>query len=150
MTCVSSNDSYATSSTMQSATTSRTVASRSLPTSVAGAPYSSSPTADQFVPADDIERLLQPFQRAGTDRINHGQGIGLGLSIVRAIVTAHHANLTLSPRPHGGLRIEVSFPAPTRQNKRLPHKVTDPDPASRQQSGRSESSGSASVSGSGR
>jgi signal transduction histidine kinase len=64
------------------------------------------------LPAGDIERLLQPFQRAGTDRTKHGEGLGLGLSIVQAIAAIHHAKLTLSPRPHGGLRIEVSFPAP--------------------------------------
>ena len=63
------------------------------------------------VPASDLERLLQPFQRAGTDRTSHGDGLGLGLSIVHAIATAHHATLTLTPQPEGGLRIEVIFPA---------------------------------------
>jgi len=82
-----------------------------------------------LVPAGDIERLLQPFQRAGTDRTTHGDGLGLGLSIVHAIATAHHANLTLNSQPKGGMRIEVSFPAPTSQNKPSPHKVKTPSPA---------------------
>jgi signal transduction histidine kinase len=69
------------------------------------------------VPDGDSERLLQPFQRASADRTKHGEGLGLGLSIVQAIATIHHANLTLTPRPHGGLRIEVSFPAPTVHDK---------------------------------
>jgi signal transduction histidine kinase len=72
------------------------------------------------VPAGEVERLLQPFQRAGTDRTIHGEGLGLGLSIVHAIATAHHANLTLNPQPRGGLRIEVSFPTPTSQHKPSP------------------------------
>jgi signal transduction histidine kinase len=80
------------------------------------------------VPAGDIERLTQPFQRAGTDRTSHGDGLGLGLSIVHAIATVHRASLTIIPRPRGGLRIEVSFPAPTRHHKQSPHKVTGPNP----------------------
>jgi signal transduction histidine kinase len=64
------------------------------------------------VPPGEIERLLQPFQRASADRTAHGEGLGLGLSIVLAIATAHDAGLTLNPQPKGGLRIEVSFPAP--------------------------------------
>ena len=38
---------------------------------------------------------------------------GLGLSIVRAIATAHAATITAQPRPGGGLAIDVSFPPPT-------------------------------------
>ena len=84
--------------------------------------------AGPVLPAGDIERLLQPFQRAGADRTSHGDGLGLGLSIVQAIATIHHAKLTLTPRTHGGLRIEVSFPAPTRQNEQLAHNVIGPSP----------------------
>jgi signal transduction histidine kinase len=71
-----------------------------------------------IVPPGEIERLLQPFQRAGTDRTTHDEGFGLGLSIVLAIATAHDADLTLNPRPKGGLRIEVSFPAPATSHDR--------------------------------
>jgi signal transduction histidine kinase len=56
------------------------------------------------VPAEAVDRLLQPFQRLGTDRTGHGEGIGLGLSIVQAIAQAHGATLTISPQPSGGLR----------------------------------------------
>jgi signal transduction histidine kinase len=75
------------------------------------------------VAARDVERLRQPFQRAGGDRISNGDGVGLGLSIVQAIATAHHATLTLTPRPAGGLQIEVSFPSragPPRRSPREP------------------------------
>jgi signal transduction histidine kinase len=62
------------------------------------------------VPASEVERLLQPFQRADIGRATQSDGSGLGLSIVLAVATAHSANLTLDPRQEGGLGIEVSFP----------------------------------------
>ena len=64
------------------------------------------------ISADELERLLQPFRRRGADRIGHGDGHGLGLSIIDAIATAHGATLTLQPQPAGGLKIEVRFPDP--------------------------------------
>jgi histidine kinase/DNA gyrase B/HSP90-like ATPase/sodium/hydrogen exchanger family protein len=60
-----------------------------------------------FVPAAEVARLFQPFQRLGADRV--GQGAGLGLSIVQAISDAHGATLHTRPRPTGGLYIEVAF-----------------------------------------
>ncbi len=61
------------------------------------------------VPQSEIERLLQPFQRLGADRIGHQEGLGLGLSIVAAIATAHDAKLVISPGQAGGLDVEVRF-----------------------------------------
>jgi signal transduction histidine kinase len=62
------------------------------------------------IPESEIERLMQPFQRLASDRTGHGEGLGLGLSIVTAIADAHGARLTLSPLPEGGLHASVSFP----------------------------------------
>jgi signal transduction histidine kinase len=62
------------------------------------------------IPAADIDRLFQPFQRL-TARTSNGNGHGLGLSIVAAIATAHGATLTTRARPEGGLHIQVSCPA---------------------------------------
>lgn len=64
----------------------------------------------RHVPADQIDRLLQPFQRLKPDRTGDTTGHGLGLSIVRAITTAHHATLQIEPNPDGGLHVCVSFP----------------------------------------
>jgi signal transduction histidine kinase len=66
------------------------------------------------VPADDIPRLLQPFQRGTQDRVGHGDGVGLGLSIVAAVAAAHDAELSLEAAAAGGLRVEVRFPAAER------------------------------------
>lgn len=63
------------------------------------------------VPATVVERLFEPFQRLGPDRTGHREGVGLGLSIVRAIADAHDAAVQIRARPEGGLVIEVAFPA---------------------------------------
>lgn len=66
----------------------------------------------QVIPPAEVSRLLQPFRRLGPRRARRDGGHGLGLSIVRAITTAHGAAITLQPRPGGGLAIEVTFPSP--------------------------------------
>jgi signal transduction histidine kinase len=64
------------------------------------------------VPLTEIDRLFQPFQRLDPHRTHHKNGHGLGLSIVRAIATAHGATITARPEPEGGLSAAVTFPAP--------------------------------------
>jgi signal transduction histidine kinase len=61
------------------------------------------------IPADQVERLLQPFQHLDGKRSSDHEGLGLGLSIVAAIADAHDATLSVHPQPHGGLAIRVSF-----------------------------------------
>jgi len=62
------------------------------------------------IPAAALDRLFQPFQRMIPERTSRGDGMGLGLSIVQAIAEAHGASVTASPRPGGGLVVEVAFP----------------------------------------
>ena len=62
------------------------------------------------IPAAQVGRLLQPFQRLSSQRPAGDHGLGLGLPIVAAIARAHHATLTVSPGSCGGLDIRVSFP----------------------------------------
>jgi len=68
------------------------------------------------IPPGELDRLFQPFQRLGDERVRQrrddGHGLGLGLAIVRAIAVAHGAELTARPRAEGGLDITVSFPQP--------------------------------------
>jgi signal transduction histidine kinase len=63
---------------------------------------------------DDLDRLYQPFQRLNPDHNGDRYGLGLGLSIVNAIATAHGATIATQALPDGGLEIEVAFPPATR------------------------------------
>jgi signal transduction histidine kinase len=73
------------------------------------------------IPAPDMGRLFQPFWRQGTTRTRHDGGLGLGLSIVHAIATAHNAILSAHPQPDGGIHLTIAFPNPsTGGNGRIP------------------------------
>ena len=66
------------------------------------------------IPATEVERLFQPFQRLGPRPARRDGGHGLGLSIVRSIATAHGAVIGALAMPEGGLAVDVTFlpPAP--------------------------------------
>jgi signal transduction histidine kinase len=78
------------------------------------------------VPAAEIDRLLQPFQRLVPDRVGDGNGLGLGLSIVAAIAAAHDATLEIRSGADGGLEIEMSFLRPEGAELTLPSEVRGP------------------------
>jgi signal transduction histidine kinase len=81
------------------------------------------------VPEDQLQRLFQPFQRLSADRNDHHSGHGLGLAIVNAVTRAHHAALTTTARPQGGLTVTVRFvPSPERASPQdaLAGKAFDP------------------------
>jgi signal transduction histidine kinase len=72
------------------------------------------------VPAEEVDRLLRPFQRLGPDRLGHRDGLGLGLSIVAAIADAHDASLDVQPGVNGGLEVQVRFPPAADGDRHLP------------------------------
>jgi signal transduction histidine kinase len=82
-------------------------------------PFLSIANSGPTIPANEIERLFEPFERLGATRTGHNNGHGLGLSIVQAIASAHDAELSASARPDGGLTINISFPSAVRARSRL-------------------------------
>ena len=78
----------------------------------AGRPFVAVANTGPVVAPGEIHRLFEPFQRLGAGSAQNADGLGLGLSIVQAIATAHDATLTARAQPGGGLDITVSFPAP--------------------------------------
>ncbi|MDQ1718828.1 MAG: hypothetical protein QOE89_2781 [Pseudonocardiales bacterium] len=61
------------------------------------------------VAPDEVMGLFDAFRRGGRARTSQ-RGAGLGLSIVRAIVDAHHGSIRAEALPEGGLRVEISLP----------------------------------------
>ncbi|PPK68285.1 ATP-binding protein [Actinokineospora auranticolor] len=78
---------------------------------VAGHPVLSVRNSGQVVPAEAVSSLFEPFRRLTGDRVNHRDGAGLGLSIVRSIVAAHDGGVSAEPGTQGGLRVDVTLPS---------------------------------------
>ena len=57
-----------------------------------------------------VRELARPFRRLASDRTRSEDGVGLGLSIVAAIVAAHDGKLELRARPEGGLSVTIGLP----------------------------------------
>jgi signal transduction histidine kinase len=81
------------------------------------------------VPPEQVERLVEPFQRL--HRVADDGHHGLGLSIVSAIASAHDASLTVRARLTGGLSVEVGFPTSVLASDSAPaEKASQPQPVS--------------------
>jgi signal transduction histidine kinase len=78
---------------------------------VAATPAITVSNSGPHVPAEAVSMLFEPFRRLGAERVNHAGGVGLGLSIVRSIVTAHHGTISAQARPEGGLTIAIDLPS---------------------------------------
>lgn len=59
------------------------------------------------VAPDEERRLFEPFVRGAA---NGTRGAGLGLSIVRAVVTSHDGEISSTAQPTGGMDIAVHLP----------------------------------------
>jgi len=56
------------------------------------------------IPADEVERLFQPFHG------HFARGTGLGLAIVHRIVTDYRGEIQVSSRPGAGTTVVVRLP----------------------------------------
>jgi signal transduction histidine kinase len=66
------------------------------------------------IPTSELRRLFQPFHRPLPRPPDGAAGAGLGLAIVLTIAAAHDAKVVARAQPHGGLRIDIRFPAVAR------------------------------------
>ena len=63
------------------------------------------------VPAGEARLLFDRFYRLDRSRSRKTGGFGLGLSIVKSVVTAHQGTVELQAPEEGGLRVTVTLPA---------------------------------------
>ena len=64
-----------------------------------------------LVPHDSVDALFEPFRRAESRMSS--DGVGLGLSIVRAVGEAHNATLDARAGIDGGLVVTLTMPCRT-------------------------------------
>jgi signal transduction histidine kinase len=62
------------------------------------------------IPAEDMDRVFEPFHRLEQSRNRETGGVGLGLPIARNMLRAHGGDVVLKNRPEGGLRAIVTLP----------------------------------------
>lgn len=62
------------------------------------------------LPRQDAERVFDRFFRAAPERDRDTGGAGLGMSIVKAVVQAHHGTVDLDTAPGEGLTVRVRLP----------------------------------------
>ncbi|RYD94289.1 MAG: ATP-binding protein, partial [Sphingomonadales bacterium] len=62
------------------------------------------------LPAAALETMFRPFERGEPSRNRATGGIGLGLSIARAIAQEHGGSLVLANRANGGLEAICRLP----------------------------------------
>ncbi len=68
------------------------------------------------MPNDQAARAFERFYRADTSRSRGSGGSGLGLSIVDALVAAHHGSVRLDTQPGNGVTITIDLPVAARAN----------------------------------
>lgn len=70
--------------------------------------------ADQGIgiPPEEQERIFEPFHRLDTGDRRRVRGIGLGLSLVREVVTLHGGSIRVESAPGQGSRFLVTLPRP--------------------------------------
>jgi signal transduction histidine kinase len=61
------------------------------------------------IAAEEIPRIWERLYRG--DKSRHEKGLGLGLSLVRAVVQAHHGEVTVESRPGQGSIFVITLPA---------------------------------------
>jgi len=62
------------------------------------------------IPAEEQERIFEPFYRRGSELRRETTGVGIGLTIVRHIVTAHHGRVWVESTPGEGSRFLIEVP----------------------------------------
>lgn len=60
------------------------------------------------IPPEDIAKIWDRLYRG--DKSRSQRGLGLGLSVVKAVVHAHHGEVHVTSQPGRGARFSLAFP----------------------------------------
>lgn len=63
------------------------------------------------IPAEELEKVFDPFYRLENSRSRDTGGTGLGLTIARNIIEQHGGTINLRNHPEGGLEVSVTLPS---------------------------------------
>ena len=63
------------------------------------------------IPAEDLPRMLSPFEQVADSLTRHHEGTGLGLPLVKSLVELHDGTVTISSEPGQGTTATVFLPA---------------------------------------
>lgn len=81
------------------------------------------------VAPEDLDRLFERFYRPDRSRSRKTGGFGLGLSIVKSVVTAHGGSVDVQAPEAGGLHVTVTLPAPSALPPSQPSQSTPSQPS---------------------
>jgi signal transduction histidine kinase len=63
------------------------------------------------VAAEDLARILEPFEQVGRSTIDHTHGAGLGLTLTKAFAELHGGSLSIESAPGQGFAAAIALPA---------------------------------------
>lgn len=62
------------------------------------------------IPSEELDKIFDKFYRVKDPRTRHVTGSGLGLSLVKSVLDAHHGRIEVTSVPHQGTTFRVRLP----------------------------------------
>lgn len=78
------------------------------------------------IPPDSLARVWEPFGQASTADTRQAGGVGLGLSITKALIEAHGGTIRLESELYKGTVVTLSFPAARCVHREAPQALPVP------------------------
>jgi PAS domain S-box-containing protein len=63
------------------------------------------------IPADQLDKVLEPFHQADASLARKYEGVGLGLSLAAGLMELHGGSIAIASAPNAGTTVTLRFPA---------------------------------------